>query len=484
MPSLLQLWGYFLHISDGQPLPEHLALGTPPQVALKNHLYAWDLEVLVREVILNAGTRGSEGLHTWNGLAEAIRHIRRLEGTPYGSGPARADVMIDIQRIAHRQFRWQSGSAKLSAQIVRASKIFGGTELDAKVLEQTGIDMMRLLRLGMAITGGLLTRPLFRLSTDFSAIGLPPQVSRPFLERLTCDLPALRDRTRASQQYNDAWLYASFPLEHTPLIRVDPAQPDQLLCPVPRYLLNRITSGVFYDVVNSDGFANAYGDAFQRYIGEVIAKTVPAPPFRILEEQPYSPTKANLKHGADWIVSDSTGHLFIECKTKRLSLGAKNITDQVALSKDLAAMTQAIVQNYKNIRDALSGQTAWQPDGQPIYPLVVTLEDWHLFSTHLTGRLHVEVLEALSRTDVDVSVVDEMPYSIASASELETMLQVVAATSIGAVFSVKTDKQYRDWGWVGFLPTHFATEHSHAATLLFPEEAQRLVPTGGPLKKG
>lgn len=475
VPSLMQLWGYFLYVSEGQRLPERLGLGVPQSFNIRERVYPWDLEILVREIILNAGPHGSDGLHLWNKLTEGINHVRRLEGMPYGDGPERADVMIDLQRIAHRQFRWQSGSTKRSAQIVRALKIFGGAELDIKVQEQTGMDMTRLLQLGMAVGGRLLRRPVLQLDADYSALGIPIEVSHAFLERLALDLPTIRDCTRECQQYNDAWLYASFPLEHYPLIRVDPTRSNHVLCPVPRYLMNRVSSGVFYDIVNADGFANAYGDAFQRYIGEVIEKVLPSPRFNVLEEEPYSPTKATLKHGTDWVVSDGTGHLFIECKTKRLSLGAKNVTDEAAVAKDLAAMSQAVVQTYKNIRDAVDGLTTWRPDGQAIYPLIVTLEDWHLFSTRFTSRLYEEIREALTAADINADIVDEMPYSIASASELETLLQVVAASSIGAVFSLKTHEDYRHWGWVGFLPSKFEDQYAQATALLFPEDVQRLL---------
>lgn len=474
-PSLQQLWGYFIYIAENRELHPALAAGKPPQLDLAAHLYPWDLEILVREVILNADTHGSDGLHQWNGLAAAVNHIRRIEGVPYADGEDRANIMVDLQRIAHRQFRWQSASAKGAAQIVRAWKIFGSDELDAKVREQTGMDMRQLLRLGMAVAGSLLNRPILDLGTDYSAIGVPPDVARPLLERLTCELPTLRERTRQSQQYNDAWLYASFPLEHTPLIRLDSANPDHLLCPVPRYLLNRVTSGVFYDIVNSDGFANAYGDAFQNYVGEVIAVTLPCPAFQVIEERPYAESKANLKHGVDWIVSDDTGHLFIECKTKRLSLGAKNVTDPEAIARDLTAMTQAIIQNYKNILDAKRGITAWTPDNLPVYPLIVTLEDWHLFSLHFTVMLHDQVLAALVEAGMDQGIVDEMPYTVTSVMELEAVLQVVAIRGIGPVFAQKTEPEYRAWAWTGFLPNHFQEESRTTKILLFPDDKQRLL---------
>lgn len=476
VPSLQQLWGYVLHIAEKQPLHPSLAEGKPAHVDMVSHLHPWDLEILVREVILNAGDRGSDGLSRWNELATAVNHIRRLEGVPYTPGDERANVMVDLQRMAHRQFRWQSGSAKRAAQIVRALKVFGSDQLDAKVRDQTGMDMRQLLRLGMVVNGGLLNRPVLWLATDYSPIGISPGASRAFLERLTCDLITLRDRTRESQQYNDAWLYAAFPLEHTPLIRLDPAHPDHVLCPLPRYLLNRITSGVFYDIVNSDGFANAYGNAFQSYVGEVIGVTLLPPRFRVIEERPYAETKANLKHGADWIVSDGSGHMFIECKTKRLSLGAKNVTDHEVVAKDIAAMSQAIVQNYKNILDAKKGVTAWHPDDLPVYPLIVTLEDWHLFSTHFTDRLREEVNQALVHEGIAHHVVEQMPYTVTSVSDLETALQVIAVRGIAEVFTLKTKLQHRDWGWIGFLHQYFSDEFTSALALLFPEDARRLLP--------
>lgn len=474
--SLIQLWGYFVCISENRPLAPDLALGKPSFLDLRQFLHPWDLEILVREVILNADTRGSDGLHQWNSLAEAVNHIRRLEGVPYEKGEDRANVMVDLQRIPHRQFRWQTGSAKRAAEIVRVQKIFGSDALDAKVHAQIGMSMQQTLRLGMAVTGGLLNRPFLNPGSDYSSIGVPPAASHALLNRLTCDLPTLRERTRQSQQYNDAWLYASFPLEHTPLIRLDPAIPDHVFCPVPRYLLNRVASGVFYDIVNSDGFANAYGDAFQRYVGEVISATVPTPPFRVIEEVPYAESKAKLKHGTDWIISDGTGHLFIECKAKRLSLGSKNVTDPEAVERDMAAMTQAIIQNYKNILDAKKGITTWQADELPIYPVIVTLEDWHLFGGHFTGQLHDAVVKTLVNDGIDSAIISNMPYTITSVTELESVLQVVATLGIRTVFAHKTQAEFWTWGWVGFLLEHFAEEHRKSKALLFPETARLLLP--------
>src|ERR1700730_1364259 len=92
--------------------------------------------------------------------------------------------------------------------------------------------------------------------------------------------------------------------------------------------------GIFYDLVKSAGFDNPFGNSFQAYVGEVIKATCPPPRFTALAEQPYYVGRQK-KDGVDWILSDSTGHLFIESKTKRLTVDAKTRSDAVALDKDL-----------------------------------------------------------------------------------------------------------------------------------------------------
>lgn len=475
MPSLLQLWAYFLHVADGDNLHPELVRSIPRTVNVREYLYPWDLEILVRETLLNAGERGRDDLGVWNNLARAVNHIRRLEDQPHKGDVDNAAIFTDLQRMAHRQFRWQSGATN-SAAIIRAMKVFGNENLDAKVLQKTGMTMRQLLRLGMAVTGGFKRRPVQSLATDYSCIGVVPQVSRTFLERLTSSLTTLRERTRQCQHYDDVWLYSVNPLEHHPLVRFDPSQPDHLICPVPRYLLTRVTTGVFYDIVNSEGFANAYGDAFERYVGEVISKTLGPAEFRVIEERPYAETKARLKHGADWIVSDHSGHLFFECKTKRLSLGAKNLTDPEAVKKDFGVLARAIVQNYKNIIDAKKGVTAWRPDDRPVFPVVVTLEEWYLFSNHLTSQLREGVQQQLAQEALDPELVHAMPYFIASVAELENALQVVAACGIARVFSEKSSTDHREWGLVPFLQHRFPEELRRTRPLLFPDDAQRLLP--------
>jgi hypothetical protein len=155
-----------------------------------------------------------------------------------------------------------------------------------------------------------------------------------------------------------------------------------------------MSAGIFYDLVKTSDFDNPYGDSFQVYVGEVLYAVCKPPRFTILAEEPYF-VGSDKFHGVDWLLSDDTGHLFIEAKTKRLTLGARIRSNDAAVEKDLMTMATAIVQHYRNIRDALDQKTRWVPNGKPVYPLILTLEDWFIFSPRITEILNKHVRRLL-----------------------------------------------------------------------------------------
>jgi hypothetical protein len=114
-----------------------------------------------------------------------------------------------------------------------------------------------------------------------------------------------------------------------PLVSFDRNHPERVICPIPFYLLRRISTGIFYDLVNKSDFDNAFGESFQMYVGEVIEFACKPPRFAITPEESYYIGSRKF-HGVDWILSDDTGHLFIEAKTKRLTLGANVLRTSLA----------------------------------------------------------------------------------------------------------------------------------------------------------
>jgi hypothetical protein len=57
-----------------------------------------------------------------------------------------------------------------------------------------------------------------------------------------------------------------------------------------------------------------------------------------------------------------------------------------------------------------------------------------------------------------LSLLEQMPFTIASAHEFETAIQIVAEIGISKVMAAKSQGEYRTWGLVAFLQATFASE--------------------------
>lgn len=474
--SLIAIWELSLHIIERKPLPDSWRTVVPHTLQLQKTLHPWDLDILSREFLLNAGSGGRHSLRDWSDLTRCVNYIRELDGVGYlVSGNGSPDVMFELHRIAHRQFPWQVDDGVNA--LMRVIKIFGSGTVNEIVQRELGMTATQFVTLGMGIAGHFQKGWGMSLNHDYrEALGIEVEASRAFFERITCTLAQLRAAIDARQAYNGDWLYVWNPLEATPLLRFTEHHPERVICPIPRYVLRRSTAGLFYDLVKAEGFDNPYGDSFQDYVGEVLHKTCPSPPFTICGESPYN-VDGSVRHGVDWILSDRSGHVFVEAKTKRLTLDARTLSDSVALNRDLEIMGEAIVQHYANIRDAQLGLTGWKPDGLPIYPLVLTLEDWFLFSPRVRERLDAYILRLLGQANIEPNFLEQMPFTIASVQELEIAAQVLAKVGITKVMSQKTSGDKNAWSLVLYVREAFPNEFQSVNVRLFGDDFLSRLPT-------
>jgi hypothetical protein len=223
-----------------------------------------------------------------------------------------------------------------------------------------------------------------------------------------------------------------------------------------------------------DGRLGAGRESFQAYVGEVIDFACKSPRFAIIPEEPYY-IGSNKFHGVDWVVSDETGHLFVEAKTKRLTLGARILSAGDPLERDLITMATAIVQHYQNILRALDGNARWHPDGMPIYPMVLTLEDWFIFSPRITETLKNHVVRLLGKQGIPEQVLADMPYTIASAHEFEVAIQIVAQVGIHRLMGAKTSSEERHWSLLPFIRDRFADEMKTVNWTIFEKDWKLLL---------
>lgn len=335
--------------------------------------------------------------------------------------------------------------------------------------------MREYFHISLAVAGNFQKQLGMNAHQNYGIIKINKEQSESFFLRLSTTIPQLKEQLKKLQNYGRNWLYTWNPLAEKPLISFDKEFPERLICPISHYLLQRTVRGIFYDIVKAPGFSDAFGASFQKYVGEVLKETCKSGDFVIHHETQYLDGKKK-KHGVDWILSDQNANIFIECKTKRMTIDAKFIVTKEALNKDLQTLANTIVQNYKNINDALSGKTAWQPNQSVIYPLILTLEDWFIFAPMIIDKINKLVIEGLQENNIPPNVLQSMPYTIASIEEFEFAAQVINEVGIQNFLQAKTTENYKTWSLLSFASTKFKEHFEKVPKYLFEEDWKKMTP--------
>lgn len=454
LPSLYELWRYH----QGTTTSGILKLSGPPGF-LQIEMYAWELDILSREVLLNAGSQGSNSLRTFPGIMRAVNHIRRInEGLSEREIHSGDDALRAMHPHVHQQIRWQH--TRDEARIFRTFRIFGYPALERVFVDVTGVPVRALFFMGLAIRGALNKDLRFNANQEFTEFGIENEVRDAFFRLVSASDEAIRDQLRQVQKYDSRWAYTWNPLESKPFIFMTGDDPSHLWCPLPTMLFRRITEGLFYDLLKHPSYSKPYGDAFEAYVGEVLREIFLANKYIIAGEEPYK-SKQGIRHGTDWIVSDATANIFIECKTKRMKHDAKTVGEGEVLEAELKDLAKAIAQLYANIDDALAGRSQWIPNDLPAYPFIITYEDWYLFTPQVVGSLKDLVVAQLRKKGLPVTLLDSMPYFITSISEFEVAAQAIAHIGIGRYCSKCSTTAYRHFRLSDCAHEEFPEENTH-----------------------
>jgi len=436
----------------------------------------FQLETLCREVILHASDlgRAEKSLKEWVTLGKTINHLKKLEEVIAGRYKTADLFLQELHRMAHRQFPWQE-SKPTAPNITRYYMIYGHPPLKKIINDTTGLSLDELFLFGMALLGTFFQK---------FAILFPPNIQIPrlssdgldrFLRHFSNNVQDLRVLLQNEQEMNDRFLYAYHSLRAFPLIKIKYRDRDSLICPLPTLLFWRFTNGVYYEICKKPGFDNAFGDAFQWYVGQVIERGTQRESTRFYSEAQYRVGKDS-KRTVDWIVEQDGAAIFVEAKTKRLAHQAKvEIIEGDILPLELDKLAAMVVQAYKSIRDYRSGHYPHFPFDpiRKIYPIVVTLEDWFLMGPKLVSTLRADVTRRLEKEMIPIEVIEEMPFSVCAIHEFEQAIQIMDRAGIHTVMQGKVERARQDWTLAAYLRDGFHDHREHGR-FIFEEEFESI----------
>lgn len=435
-------------------------------------LAEWELEILTKEVILNGGAVATKGhtFRSWSTLADIVNQLKTLENEIYrlyGSGD---NILMELIRIAHRQFVWQ-GNRPNKVAIIRYYKIFNEKIINEICLDRLGISVEEIYHCGTAFMGVFLEHPAINIPFKTDIKQLSQEKFIRFLSFTCKSIYEIKSLLKSDQKYDDRFAYAYNSLRAYPLIRMRFRANDAIACPLTTLLFWRITGGLYYELLEDTRFSGAFGSSFQRYVGEVIQRACRGEGLHVFAEQEYGVGKAR-KDSVDWIVGDDASAIFLECKAKRLSWGSKEaLGDLEALHADIDIMASAIIQIYKTIIDYTNDQYShFRFDvNRKIYPVVVTLENWYFFGGRMLDMLRIAVVSKLGQAQIRAELLDDMPYSVWSIEEFEVAMQIIDAVGIQSFLDGKiNDPEMKQWDLHAYMRRSYGNRFP--AKTLFSDE--------------
>lgn len=454
--SLLAIHAHLQYQGFGVALPQYI-IGEPNGYRSANkmmdfvsfHLMPWELALLAKELIINSESSEHTFLK-WGDLSNAVNKVKAFEEYLSSVFIDKTNVLLEITlKLAHREFVWQR-RPDLDL-LTRYYVIYSDPRLKPIVERCIGITIEELLKIGLSTLG---------LYLDKFALYYPPQIEidgidkgkiDKFFKFTSADLGTIKERLTKDQSFDDKYAYNYNYLIERPLIRTNYEGRDSLVCPIPRYLYERFTSGIYYEIYKDKDFDNSFGLAFQDYIGSLLKKSCKL--FTVFGEERYG----NSKDSVDWIAEDNSAVLFIECKTKRLTLGAK-IGSVDEFKREISKLADMVVKLYKTMGDYINNKyiTAKYTD-KKIFPLLITLEDWFFFGDILHDALKIEVDKLMVSEDPSLKeLITKYPYSVISCNTAEQLFPLVNDNGINKVLSPKfSDHESETWEMDNYLKSKY-----------------------------
>lgn len=419
------------------------------------HLMPWELALLCNELIINAeGYKNNKSFLNWYYLSSSVNRLKELEDGISSLYSNSDNVMIEINnRIPHRQFKWQR-IPKLDL-LARYWEIYKYPALRKIVESKIGLNLEDIFKIGLAFLGTYMDKIALYYPPKIKLTGIDQDKVDKFLKHFSLDIYSLKKRLIQERSLDEKFAYSHSSLVAFPIIRMEYGQRDALVCPITKYLYERFTSGVYYEIYNEIGFDNAFGEAFQKYIGEILSSFFP-------EESIYPDEEYGVgKRTVDWIVEDQSAVLFIECKTKRLAMGAKSeLTDDSKLKNQMMIMAENIAKVYKTLSDFIKNKyPSIQNKDKDLYPIIVTLENWYFFGDKLNAILFSELEPYLRENPKLRELIKKYPFSIVPTETFEQLIPISKKHGIKTTLADRVkDKEFGLWDVETFLQKTFPTE--------------------------
>jgi hypothetical protein len=411
--------------------------------------------------------------HDWNAIGDLVNQLRAVENAEYGARRGELNIFVEIGRIGARQFPWQRGHFGIP-QLYRNAFVYGQGECSDYMLKSTGLTASDMTLVGFSLLSVFHPNPVIRPADDLHLIqefGISrdalratlDQIARPFVEvrREACELRAV----------DEPIAYRPSVLRRFPCLRLGNRN-RMLAAPLPELIMDRVTNGLFYDVIGGGGpVRDEIGRRFESYVFDLLRRMMPGTRFE--PEGSY-----RTSHGAiaspDVLMrgADDTIRLAIECKASRMSVAARfgAAPKEDRGYEEIAKGVMQLWRYFGHCRRHVAPDHLANDAGA----MVLTMDEWFAGRSTVIPQIMTRANELADASPHKIEEVDRKPVAFCTVSELESVLATATPASLLETVRIGSGDRV---GWIfSILHAEVAAAKTVPREYAFEDELPALLP--------
>lgn len=440
-------------------------------------VYKWTIETLANEKLtIPHKTRmrnGREQMLDMRNLSNAINAVNALKQLENSESQKRVggnNILVEMSRIASQQFAWQHGYLH-KQQFYRNTYIYGQGKCADHFRDRHGITVNQLSLIGFALFATLSKKPWALANIDITELGITGDAFARALVLLSLPFEDARQEAIKLRCSPAPTAYKKSLLRQYPLIAFGDHK-ERLRAPLPQLLLERVTSGIFYDVIDGGAAIRTdYGARFEQYSIEYLRAMLPEVTWE--PEKKYKFSK-NQVDGPDILgIEAAEVVLAIECKSTRMSFEAR-YGDEPLVERGYDDMVKAVYQLWKYFSHCRRGFCT-DVVGKDAVGMVLTLDTWLQMAKPHQEEIVTKATAMAAQKDPEIIQQDRRPVMFTASADLELTLK--DATGASFLEAVRRNAQRDRWGWsLSIVHDDFKEPGKPSKPFPFEHEFEKVLP--------
>lgn len=438
----------------------------------------WEIETLANEIMTvpKNKPRGRFGFRALKcdslevSLA-CVDWLRKLENAESEVKNGSNDILVEIARVAARQFNWQTGYANIP-QFYRNAFVYGQGKCAKYFENKYGISLNQFSQIGFMLFTLFTKGPVVSENDSWAALNVEWEDVERVLGLIALPFPEAAKRARSDRKKFIRIAGKPSVLRQTPCLRFG-KNGERIRAPLPELILERVTSGVFYDVVSGAGpIRDDYGRRFEDYCANYLCDSLP----RFDWEREFTYRKKPNKFATPDILCSETGHILFafECKATRMSHQAMFGSDPMG-ARGYNDLAKAVFQVWRFFSHCRCGYVD-RAVADNAMGIVLTLDNWLVLADPLRKQVLNDAACMAEGNSSEITATDKRPIIFVAMPELERVL----ATADEAAFKDAVHKSYSDeysgWRLEGVLRELQGDRDCEQGGYLYAEDLGKLLP--------